>query len=103
MFLWAAVVIYGVGITSLGVTQEVLWANSFGRLSLGSVRSMGWVITFGFGAAGPMLMNAIFDVLGSYRPAFVLFIALFSIAATMAIFIRPPRPHAAVGPTIVEA
>ncbi len=94
-FLWAAVVVYGIGITSLGVTQEVLWANSFGRLSLGTVRSTGFVITFGFGAAGPMLMNAIFDILGSYKPAFVLFIALFAIAAAMAIFIRTPRRTAA--------
>ena len=39
VFLWAALAVYGVGITSLGVTQEVLWANTFGRLNLGSVRS----------------------------------------------------------------
>lgn len=98
VFLWAAVMIYGVGITSLGVTQEVLWANSFGRLSLGTVRSTGFVITFGFGAAGPILMNLIFDVLGSYRPAFVLFVVLFTIAAVMAVFIRPPRLRATVEP-----
>ena len=98
VFLWAAVMIYGVGITSLGVTQEVLWANSFGRLSLGTVRSTGFVITFGFGATGPILMNLIFDVLGSYRPAFVLFIALFTIAGVIAIFIRPPRSRATVEP-----
>ena len=90
--------IYGVGITSLGVTQEVLWANSFGRLSLGTVRSTGFVITFGFGAAGPILMNLIFDVMGSYRPAFALFVVLFAIAAVMAVFIRTPRPRATVEP-----
>ena len=96
-FLWAAVVIYGIGITSLGVTQEVLWANSFGRLSLGTVRSTGFVITFGFGAAGPMVMNAIFDLSGSYQPAFALFIVLFAIAAVMAVFIGTPRRLAATG------
>ena len=96
-FLWAAVVIYGVGITSLGVTQEVLWANAFGRLSLGAVRSTGFVITFGFGAAGPLLMNAIFDLRGSYQPAFALFIVLFAIAAFMAVFIRTPLRSGAAG------
>jgi MFS family permease len=98
VFLWAAVMIYGVGITSLGVTQEVLWANSFGRVSLGTVRSTGFVITFGFGAAGPILMNLIFEVLGSYRPAFVLFVVLFTIAAVMAVFIRPPRHRTTIEP-----
>ena len=55
--LFLALIVYGMGITSLGVTQEVLWANSFGRLSLGSVRSAGFVITFGIGSTGPIVMN----------------------------------------------
>ena len=51
------------------------------------------VITFGFGAAGPMFMNAMFDLLGSYRPAFALFIVMFVAAAILISFMKPPRPH----------
>ena len=91
-FLFPALIVYGMGITSLGVTQEVLWANSFGRLSLGSIRSMGFVITFGFGATGPIVMNLIYDQLGSYRPAFLIFIAFFAVSAVLILFLRPPRP-----------
>ncbi len=91
-FLFPALIVYGMGITSLGVTQEVLWANSFGRLSLGSIRSMGFVITFGFGATGPIVMNLIHDHLGSYRPAFLIFIAFFAVSAILILFLRPPRP-----------
>ncbi len=90
-FLFPALIVYGIGITSLGVTQEVLWANSFGRLSLGAVRSMGFVITFGFGATGPILMNFIHDQLGSYQPAFLIFIAFFAVSAVLILFLRPPR------------
>ena len=90
-FLFPALIVYGIGITSLGVTQEVLWANSFGRLSLGAVRSMGFVITFGFGATGPILMNFIHDQLGSYQPAFMIFIAFFAVSAVLILFLRPPR------------
>ncbi len=91
-FLFPALIVYGMGITSLGVTQEVLWANSFGRLSLGSIRSMGFVITFGFGATGPIVMNLIYDQLGSYRPAFLIFIAFFAVSAILILFLRPPNP-----------
>ncbi|MYD35723.1 MAG: MFS transporter [Dehalococcoidia bacterium] len=91
-FLFPALIVYGMGITSLGVTQEVLWANSFGRLSLGSIRSMGFVVTFGFGATGPIVMSLIYDLLGSYRPAFLIFIAFFAVSAVLILFLRPPRP-----------
>lgn len=91
-FLFPALIVYGMGITSLGVTQEVLWANSFGRLSLGSIRSMGFVVTFGFGATGPIVMNLIYDQLGSYRPAFLIFLAFFVVSAILILFLRPPRP-----------
>ena len=92
VFLFAALIIYGMGITSLGVTQEVLWANSFGRLSLGSVRSLGFVVTFGIGATGPMTMNLISDLLGSYRPAFAIFLVFFVVSALIILFLRPPTP-----------
>ena len=92
VFLFAALIIYGMGITSLGVTQEVLWANSFGRLSLGSVRSLGFVVTFGIGATGPMTMNLISDLMGSYRPAFAIFLAFFVVSALIILFLRPPTP-----------
>ena len=89
-FLFPALIVYGMGITSLGVTQEVLWANSFGRLSLGTIRSMGFVVTFGFGAMGPVVMNLIFDQMGSYRPAFLIFLAFFVVSAVLILFLRPP-------------
>ncbi len=90
--LFLALIVYGMGITSLGVTQEVLWANSFGRLSLGSIRSAGFVITFGVGSTGPIVMNYIRDELGSYQPAFALFIAFFVVSAVLILLLRPPRP-----------
>ena len=92
VFLFAALIIYGMGITSLGVTQEVLWANSFGRLSLGTVRSLGFVVTFGIGATGPLTMNLISVQMGSYRPAFMIFLFFFIISAVIILFLRPPAP-----------
>lgn len=90
-FLWMAVISYGIGLAGIIVVQEVLWANYFGRLSLGMVRSTGYVISFGFGAMGPVFMNLVFDLTGSYRPAFALYIFLFGIAAALAFIVRPPK------------
>ena len=93
IFLWLAVITYGVGFGGVMVVQEVLWANYFGRLSLGLVRSTGFPIAFAFSAAGPIFMNGIFDVLGSYRPAYLLFIGFYSVAAVLLWGIRAPTPR----------
>lgn len=89
-FLWLAVGVYGLGLTSVGVVQEVVWANFFGRMSLGLVRSTAYFVAFGLGSVGPIFMNAIFDILGSYRPAYILFIGLFIIAGFMMGIAKPP-------------
>ena len=73
------------------VVQEVLWANYFGRFSLGLVRSTGFPIVFAFSAAGPIFMNGIFDVVGSYKPAYLMFIGFYAVAAFLLWIVRPPR------------
>ncbi|MBF8267007.1 MAG: hypothetical protein HW388_515 [Dehalococcoidia bacterium] len=98
-FLWLAVGVYGLGLTAVGMVQEVLWANFFGRLSLGMVRSTAFLVAFGFGAAGPIFMNAVFDIVGSYRPAYILFIFLFLIAGVLMAMVRPPKARRYAEPT----
>ena len=93
VFLWLAVAVYGIGMSGIGVIQGIIWANYFGRFSLGLVRSMGFLAAFGFGAAGPVAMNVVFDITGSYRPAFIVIIGLFAVAALLIGVARPPKPH----------
>ncbi|MFH0847540.1 MAG: MFS transporter [Chloroflexota bacterium] len=99
VFLWLAVVVYGTALASTGVTQAVVWADFFGRHSLGTVRSMAYFLIFGFGAIGPVVMNAIYDVTGSYRPAFLGIFVLFVIASLMIMAARPPKPRTVATPT----
>ncbi|MBI2287636.1 MAG: MFS transporter [Chloroflexi bacterium] len=91
VFLWLAVVFYGLGIVAVTVTQGVVWANYFGRLSLGLARSLAYLISSGFAAIGPLAMNAIFDILGSYQPAFIIIIGLFAVAAFLMGIVKPPK------------
>ena len=93
VFLWLAVALYGLGLSGVMIIQEVIWANYFGRLSLGMVRSLAFLVSFGFGASGPIAMNAVFDVLGSYRPAFIAIIGFFALSAFVMGIARPPKAH----------
>ncbi len=92
LFLWLAVVVYGTAGASSGITQAVIWADYFGRPSLGTVRSLGYLFILGFGAAGPVAMNAVYDLTGSYHPAFISIIVLFLIASFLIWVVRPPKP-----------
>jgi hypothetical protein len=44
--------VYGVGLGGSFVLQELIWATYFGRLSLGTVRGLGILVTYAFGAGG---------------------------------------------------
>ena len=91
ILLWLATAVYGFGFSGVMITQEVIWANYFGRLTLGLVRSAAYLIVFGFGAIGPVAMNAVFDITGSYKPAFIVIIGLFSLGALLMCVARPPE------------
>ncbi|MBI2850149.1 MAG: MFS transporter [Chloroflexi bacterium] len=91
VFLWLGVALYGLGISAVTITQEVIWANYFGRLSLGVVRSMSFLVSFGFGAAGPIAINLAFDIMKSYRPAFIVIIVFFGLSAFVMGIVKPPK------------
>jgi MFS family permease len=90
-FLFLGLAIYGLGVTSIGVTQEVIWANYFGRYSLGRIRSAGFLATFGAGATGPVFMNLVYDFSNSYKPALTLFLLFFLAASILIVFATPPQ------------
>jgi len=50
--LYAGFLLYGIGLGGGWVLQELIWANYFGRVSLGMVRGLGILVTHAFGAAG---------------------------------------------------
>lgn len=92
-FLWLAVVIYAVGFAGATLMQEVVWANYFGRVSLGTVRSTAIPVLVGFSAAGPVFMSGIFDITGSYRPAFIIFLVFFLFSSFLMWVCRAPTPR----------
>jgi cyanate permease len=82
--------LYGVGLGGSLVLQEVIWANYYGRVSLGAVRGLAVLITFGFGAAGAPFFGFLFDATGSYVLSFALFVAALLVSAVLSYVARPP-------------
>ena len=89
--LYAAILVYALGQSISSVTSEMIWADVYGRLTLGAVRSIGAPPLTIVSATGPVFMNAVYDVTGSYRLAFMSFIVLFTFSAVAILFLNAPK------------
>ena len=93
--LYAGFLLYGAGLGGGWVLQELIWANYYGRLSLGTVRGAGILVTHGFGAAGAPFFGFIHDATGSYMSSFIAFICALALSALLSLVVRAPRKPAA--------
>jgi len=91
VFLYLGFFIYGVGLGGGMVLPDLLWANYFGRVSLGTVRGLGLLLTHSFSAVGPPFFGFLFDLTQSYLLSFTLFIIALLISAFLSLLLRPPR------------
>jgi sugar phosphate permease len=89
--VYAGFFLYGIGLGGSWVLQELIWAHYYGRISLGTVRGLGVLVTHTFGAAGAPFFGFLFDATGSYLVSFVLFIAALLLSAVLILFVRVPR------------
>jgi len=90
-FLYLGFVLYGTGLGGVQILQEIMWADYFGRVSLGSVRGISLPIVLLFGASGPPFFGFLFDYTGTYTISFSLFIAVLLISASLTLLIRRPQ------------
>jgi MFS family permease len=89
--IYMAVGIFGFFYGSITVTQSPLTAILFGLKSHGLILGVvGTSVTLG-GAVGPYLTGYIFDLTGSYRPAFMVSAGVAFLGAVAAARIRQPR------------
>ncbi|MGH7798446.1 MAG: MFS transporter [Candidatus Binatia bacterium] len=97
--LYVGFLLYGIGLGGGWVLQEIVWATYFGRLSLGTVRGLGILVTHAFGAAGAPFFGFVHDITGSYSSSFIAFVVALVIAAFLSLIVRSPRKRtaAAVG------
>jgi MFS family permease len=88
--LYAGFFLYGIGMGGTAILAEMIWANYFGRISLGKIRGMGSLITSTFSACGPPFFGLLFDATQSYYLSFSIFIGMLFASAGLSLFLRPP-------------
>ena len=83
--------LFGFGVGGLLSVPPVIYADYYGRRSLGAIRGVAEPLTSFGQAIGAVLSGAVFDFSGSYVWAFVVFAVLGGAAAVLVLFARPPR------------
>ncbi len=96
MWLYVAFFLYGSGLGGAHVLQEVMWANYFGRISLGTVRGLSLPILLLCAAIGAPFFGYLYDYTGNYDLSLILFIGVQVICAGVTLLVRRPvKPGAA--------
>lgn len=88
--LYAGFFLYGIGLGGNMVLPEILWANYFGRRSLGRVRGLGLLISQVMAATGPPFFGFLFDITNGYGLSFALFGGALITSAFLSLMLKPP-------------
>ena len=88
--LYAGFFVYGIGMGGTAILAETIWADFFGRISLGKIRGMGSLVTSLFSAGGPPFFGLLFDYTESYYLSFSIFIGMLFTSAVLSLCLRPP-------------
>lgn len=89
---------YGLAFGSMVTMMQVIYAEYFGRSSLGSIRGAVAPIQMAFNATGPLLAGWAFDATGHYLEVFSAYVGLLLLSAFwMVLAPRPRRGGPATG------
>ena len=89
-WLYVGFFLYGIGLGGNMVLPDILWANYFGRLSLGQIRGMGILISQVLAAIGPPFFGFLFDITGGYGLSFAIFGIVLMVSAILSLMLRQP-------------
>lgn len=90
--LAAALLVFGLASMGFYMIGEVIWADYFGRISLGTVRGIAQPIVAAFAAVGPLAVGIIYDMSGGYELAWITLAVGFLLAAGAILLTGRPRP-----------
>ena len=88
--------LYGTGLAGSFVLREVIWANFFGRNSLGTVRGLSMLFSHLFAASGAPFFGFLHDRTGSYDLSFTIFSCALFTSAFLVLLAKPPRRESTV-------
>jgi len=99
VLLHLAVFVLGIGIGGVTTVQEVVWAEYFGRATIGMIRGLVRPFTVIASAGGPVFAAVAYDVRGSYEVAFIAFLVTYVLAAGLILVTPYPTPPTEAGTT----
>jgi sugar phosphate permease len=88
----AFAVVYGLAFGLLVASNQVVFADYFGRASLGAIRGAATPAQLGTNALGPIFAGGAYDLTGSYMAAFVPLTIAYLVAAAALLIARKPVP-----------
>lgn len=89
--IWLYAVVIGLGIGSWLPTMSMLISTNFGLTAYGAIFGM-TSLTQSIGAAtGPLMAGYVHDTIGSYHWAFIIFLALYTVAVPTVLAVRRPK------------
>ena len=89
--MFISMAIFGLGIGGMMFLQSFIWADYFGRESVGSIRGLVNPINLAVGGLGAPAAGYVRDITGSYDPAWWAGVALMTFAAVLTVVTPPPR------------
>jgi OFA family oxalate/formate antiporter-like MFS transporter len=87
--------VYGLAFGLMVASNQVVFAEYFGRESLGAIRGAAIPAQLGMNALGPIIAGGAYDLTGSYMAAFVPFTLFYVLAAIGLVLARKPVPPGA--------
>ena len=87
----AYAVTYGLLRGGFPTLESVVWADYFGRTSLGTIRGVFQPFILIARASGPLIAGVLFDLTKDYDLAITTFIVMFMVGGLVLIFAPPPR------------
>ena len=96
-FIFAAV--YGTSVGGTGVVQPTMWANYFGRGFIGTIRGMTMPAQLISVAAGPVMAGTLYDIMGNYDLAYIIFLSTFVLGGILILNVKPPVKSEALEPS----
>lgn len=94
--LYAYALLFGLGYGSIATMMPFLLADRFGRQVLGRAYGILTFFATGIGGSlGPVLTGRIYDLGGSYRPAWLLHLAVLILVTLLILLLKPRSAEAA--------
>lgn len=87
-FLWGFY--QGLLVGGFLIAQQVIFADYFGRDSLGAIRGIVWPIQMVANSMGPITAGLVYDTTGSYFPIFAAFGVIVLLSSLFVFSARPP-------------